>query len=806
MDSASHFDGGTERPARWSLRLFDGFELGVLATGEKLAVPGKRERVLLAALVLSPKGSQPRRKLATLLWGDGDDETALDNLRTTIWRLRKALGDADHRVVASGGEDIVLDCTAFEVDALAFRRLAAEPGPREMELAANLYSGELLYGLEIENEEFESWRRGEAARYLEQAVEVLTRLMQHFDESARRERAIETGIRILQLEPLNEAVVRRLMRLYAASGRRGAAVQLYRRLADALRADLDAEPEAETRSAYTEIARGGEDGTGVPAGENGKSPAHPVIMARQTAVSSNTPRTRPRISGWIAAGGVAALMALVLLYQFLPWTSGGSGSARTEAVSIAVLPFVNLSGDDGQEFLSDGISEEITAALAKVPGLRVVARTSAFQFKGQNRDIQAIARQLHASHIIEGSVRKAGDRLRITAQLIEGSGGIHLWSESYDRQLTDIFMIQENIARTIAASLRVPLGLNPGENLIANRSIDTESYQQYLRAKALMQGGGERRFADATALLEQVVARNPDYAPAWTLLGYGYGSVALSAAQGGSLDEARRTVDAFVPKIEAAVRRAILLDPNLPNGYEKLGVLEDARGKLVTAEDLMLKALALDPDNPDVLDSYSLLLAHVGRLEEAMPIRLRLQSVEPFVPLFNARTATLLWVNGQNDTALSMFKALPTLGAARTRGTARIYATTGRYGEAADALQGTRAVIALPANVQEAVRLLRSAPAAVPRADNLRSLGRLGWVYLSVGAPEQSLEMQERMVDLGMLYGDEAHEFWHPDYAPVRKTERFKAFARKAGLVDYWRERGWPSFCRPVGADDLECE
>src|SRR4029077_10431820 len=139
-------------------------------------------------------------------------------------------------------------------------------------------------------------------------------------------------------------------------------------------------------------------------------------------------------------------------------------------ISLAVLPFVNLSSDKEQEFFSDGITEEITAALAKVPDLRVVARTSAFQFKAQNRDIQSIGRQLHASHFIEGSVRKVGNRVRITAQLIAADSGVHMWAENYDRELIDVFAIQEEIATAIAGALRVPLGLKQGERLVSNRT------------------------------------------------------------------------------------------------------------------------------------------------------------------------------------------------------------------------------------------------------------------------------------------------------------------------------------------------
>ncbi len=133
------------------------------------------------------------------------------------------------------------------------------------------------------------------------------------------------------------------------------------------------------------------------------------------------------------------------------------------AISVAVLPFLNLSDDRQQEFFSDGMTEEITTALAKVPDLRVVARTSAFQFKGKNVDVQNIGSQLHATHLIEGSVRKAGNRVRITAQLIKTDDGTHVWAEDYDRDLTDVFAIQEDIARAITASLHMTLGLKPGK-------------------------------------------------------------------------------------------------------------------------------------------------------------------------------------------------------------------------------------------------------------------------------------------------------------------------------------------------------
>lgn len=174
-NAASVLGKGSEAPASWSLRLFGGFELSVLASGERVALPGKHERVLLAYLALSPNGRAARRKLATLLWGDATDETALDNLHTCEWSLRKVLGDTEHRVIASDGEDILLDVRAFDVDALAFRRLAAQSGRKELEAAANVYAGDLLAGLDIDSEEFKSWRCSEATRSRDQIIDVFIR-------------------------------------------------------------------------------------------------------------------------------------------------------------------------------------------------------------------------------------------------------------------------------------------------------------------------------------------------------------------------------------------------------------------------------------------------------------------------------------------------------------------------------------------------------------------------------------------------------------------------------------------------------
>ena len=267
-----------------------------------------------------------------------------------------------------------------------------------------------------------------------------------------------------------------------------------------------------------------------------------------------------------------------------------AAASRVGTISLAVLPFANLSADPEQEFFSAGMTEEITAVLAKIPDLRVVARTSAFEFKDQNRNIQAIARTLNATHLIEGSVRRAGTRLRINAQLINADNGASIWAETYDREFSDVFGIQEDIARAIAGALRMPLNLPPGERIVSSRTDDAGIYEQYLRAKISFDARS-RGFPEE---VKAIVGRDPGFAPGWTLwaqvnmsglAAVTRGNPGLASDEGrrflglppgtqGALseEEARRAVTFLLANAEMAAKKAIELDPSLPSGYAVLSV------------------------------------------------------------------------------------------------------------------------------------------------------------------------------------------------------------------------------------------
>ena len=502
---------------------------------------------------------------------------------------------------------------------------------------------------------------------------------------------------------------------------------------------------------------------------------------------------------WALMGALVVVIGIFVYQQIIP--SPGARTAQQQAsvagpapggLSIAVLPFANMSGDAGQEFFSDGMTEEINGALAKVPDLRVVGRTSAFQFKGQSKDLRAIGQSLSARYLIEGSVRKAGAQVRIAAQLVRADDGVQLWSESYDRELTNIFAIQEDIAQAIAAALRLPLGLQQGDTLVRNRTADLESYQQYLHARALLRARGAG-VSQAIAVLESVVTRDPNYAPAWALLAEAY--IILPAYQqdpaffGGSVEQGRRSVQPSLDRAEKAAQEAIRLDPRQAVGYAALGDIQNFRTKWAAGENLFKEALALDANDPDILQRYSIMLVDLGRLKDSLSMRETLRTLEPFVPIYNVTTALLMQLTGQSQATIPLLEPIPPDAAGgflRNVRLARAYAVAGRYNDAADTLLLITGNQVSRKSVEDAARLLRRAPTKV--VEPLPYLpDEMNFVYAYVGAPNRVLDNPERFVEIGNASSNPGRALWLPLYASVRKTERFKAYVRKAGLVDYWR-------------------
>ena len=401
-------------------------------------------------------------------------------------------------------------------------------------------------------------------------------------------------------------------------------------------------------------------------------------------------------------------------------------------------------------------------------------------------------------------MRKAGQRVRITAQLIKADDGTHIWAENYDRDLTDVFAIQEDIARAITTSLRMPLGLKPGERLIKQRDIDPELHEQYLRARNLIRARRPAPTTEAVRLLDEVTARDPGYAPAWAALAQAYNGLLIVGADinSGVSEKARSLVSEYMQKIEVAANQAIKFDPNTAEAYCALSAVPMGRRDQLGSWELRQRGLAIDPDSPECLQGTNQ-LAHLGFVKQALAYRDHLVALEPFVPAYRQVQARELFADGQNEAALAILE--PTLGPGfGGRGlVAQIYASQGRYTEAADTLAGIRDP-EYTKWVNTAGALLRKAPATAPPNER-PELGILDWVYLYVGAPERFMNMYENGLRTGYLGGAPNALEWAPAYRSVRQTPRFKQYLRDAGMVAYWRAKGWPPHCHPTAGDDFEC-
>ncbi|EED30472.1 TPR repeat-containing protein [gamma proteobacterium NOR5-3] len=318
------------------------------------------------------------------------------------------------------------------------------------------------------------------------------------------------------------------------------------------------------------------------------------------------------------AGGEQKLTGMDALREQTEIAARVKNSADADGkTSIAVLPFVNLSSDPEQEYFSDGISEELLNVLAQIPALRVAARTSSFQFKGDNRDIGEIADLLKVGHVLEGSVRKAGTRLRITAQLIEAEDGFHLWSETYDRELEDVFAIQDDISKAIADALTAELGLkaelSPGAS---KATANTAAYEAFLKGRALVNQRGNQAITAGVRELERAVRLDPNYAPARAQLAIGITLLAASTGTYGDL-----TIDEVNERAGEQIAAAEKLDDDFAELWAARAILArvnfDPRSYLKYSE----QALAIRPNYADALNWRVNALNGLGLAEQAVQAR-----------------------------------------------------------------------------------------------------------------------------------------------------------------------------------------
>ena len=565
------------------LKLLGVFELR-LSDGQAVDLPGQKDRALLAILALARGAPQSRDKLAGLLWSDRGDPQARDSLKHALTRVRQSLGEALSDALITDRQTIRLDPARVAVDAVHFEQLARAGTPEALERASALAAGDLLDGISIRDAGFEEWLRAERQRLRRLQEDALNGLLAPGLPIETRERAAR---RLIALDPLREAATRALMQVHLERGETAQAMKLFETLKDRLHAELGVKPEPETMRLQEALRQG-----------------RPTPAVASPADPSGKP-------------------------------------------SIAVLPFQNLSGDPEQEYFADGMVEEIITALSRLRWLFVIARNSSFTYRNRAMDVRQIGRELGVRYILEGSVRKAANRVRITGQLLDVSTGAHLWAERFDGTLEEVFDLQDQVATKVVGAIAPKLEQAEIERAKRKPTESLDAYDHFLRGLACVYRWSKRDSDEALQHFSRSIALDPDYASAYGMAARCYSARKVS---GWVDDIAHETAEAarLARKVAqigrddavalytggmalaycvgdlddgaAMIERALTLNPNAAWAWLFSGWTKVWQGEPERALECIARAAALSPQDPQFFNmrtgtAWAHLLA--GRYDEA---------------------------------------------------------------------------------------------------------------------------------------------------------------------------------------------
>ncbi len=549
--------------ARLQMNVLGPFE-ALSQDGTPVSLTTRKAQALLAILALEGRGAS-RDRIAHLLWGERDEERARHNVRQTLSKIKHACGD----IVKSNRDLLTLDPATCSVDVNEFERLVLNEDEASLARSLDIYSGDLLQGLLPRETEFQNWLLQTREQLQSKACDAMDRLVQILMSSDRFELAIERLGHRLKLDPACEHAHRNLMDLLARTGRRSDALRQYNACKEALQRELAAEPSPDTNALYNKILNVGSDNEKADL----QHPLHALIT-------------------------------------------------DTDKPKVAVLPFENLTSEK-DDYFADGMTEDIITALSRFHSLHVIARGSTFIYKGQDTPDPEIAEALGAQFLVHGSVQRAGDRIRLNVQLLDGPKGLNIWAHRFDRELTDVFLVQDEITATVVSTLA---GRVEATQLARARQAPTErldAYDYYLRGKDHHHRFNAEDCAMCIEMFGHAIERDPTYAVAHAWLACGLGQAMVF-----DLDDHAKLVD----RSQKAAERGLELDENESECHRILAQVHLIRSNLARALRHQERALFLNPNDDRSVCSMGEILTFAGRAEEAEPWVRKSMSLNPYHP------------------------------------------------------------------------------------------------------------------------------------------------------------------------------
>lgn len=681
------------------LKSFGGLSLESDAAPISAAATQRRRLALLVLMAGGGDQGITRDKLVLYLWPDSPPEKARHILEQMLYASRRDLGK-DAFLPETSALRLNPDIVRSDVEEFEAAIHEGEP-----ERAIALYAGPFLDGVYLKDApEFERWAEEERARLKHRVATVLEQLANQATAGGDHHEAVGWRRRLASTDPLSARTALGLMNSLAKVGDRAGALQHAQIYETLVRQELEMEPDGGVMALAERLRRdpGALELAGAGAIPAPKQPsALPGRLPSDEAASnevahapatdenrsparwSNGARSQPaswRVPRRGALFASVLLVALAGTWGFSRWQSASSASASQAA--LAVLPFVDMSPSRTDEYFGDGMTEELIHTLSQVPGLRVVARTSAFAFKGRGVDVREIGEKLNVGSILEGSVRRSGDRVRITVQLIDTESGFHLWSETYDRQGPDIFAVQDEISRAVVARLR-PGADRSGASRLATSPPNLEAYNLYLQGRFLWNQQTLASLRQAVERLQAAIGKDPSYAPPYAGLADAYN--ALVAHTRGPVEQ--RTL---LSSAEEAARHAIRLDPGLAEAHTSLGNLLMHRWDWAGAELEFRRAIDANPGFANAYQRYGVLLALIGRFDEAIRTMQRAQELDPLSLNIHGSASYVLNLARRYAEAEPQVRNLIAMDSTREGPYFRLGSVllqTGRYEEAAQAFE-----------------------------------------------------------------------------------------------------------------------
>ena len=523
--------------------------------GTAVAITSKKARALLGYLVQRGGTDVARSTITGLLWSERGEEQARASLRQTLSELRAALAKSNQQPINAGNESVTWTAGSAWIDIKELESAVGSDDDGALREAVLLIRGEFMEGLSVDEAAFEHWLAGERERLRQLACNVHSRLMDGAERSGDIEEALNHGLKLISLDPLQEQVHRVLMRLYAAQGRHDAALAQYERCKRELLSQLGVQPEPETEQLARSIRTG-----------------------RRTGLANVQVEAPP-------------------------------APALPDKPSIAVLPFSNLTSDQEQQFFADGMTEDIIGALSRIRELFVISRSSSFVYKDRVIRAEDAARELGVRYILEGSVRVAGNRVRVTTQLIDGLSGGHIWAERYEGELTDIFAVQDEITRSIGLALQVKLTQGEAARLWEDQTKNLRAWEKFVLARDLFLKFSTVNNGMARRLLEEALLIDPNYTGAIVKHGITY---YWDARYSVSVDK-----ELFLNLAERDADRALKLNPDMGAAHVLKAAIALTRDQHDDAVRLCERAADLAPGDSLTLTYLSNFYLYAGDSEKA---------------------------------------------------------------------------------------------------------------------------------------------------------------------------------------------